>query len=531
MGKRNIKPEVTSKRRVAKEDRARSNSVQEFIDLEPSPERQSRSRTKRTKRTRTPSVSSTSSSSGTDTTSASRRPSVLGDVRKIAYVNEKLKVRSSSPRYRPRRSTKARKLSPHAGPSQARGEGESSPRSARYSPIASSSSRHNVSRNESPPPDPRRNVSPFWGSQLDYEYRTPSESSSPVRDDPSTDPRDCIGHIFSQTDDLRRHIDANINTATFGSSLGPVTSGRRFRSRSWISGYRCTIKKLLVTQMEGMADEVDPVPWEGSPPDKNHFKEYDRIKATHCLLKGCTKAVYTEEMLFFPIMVRITLYCQGHVRILGSRYDHGRPVVGDIRPESVRVGCVLKAIRADFMRHTGLWDRGNIEAVALAFHPELFDQGQLLTDSGGIPGCPGPLTEPQRQEHRTSSEDIMEFMVELHRRRMQHNADRTRDDSLHPEERFKALHIPKAAAEMNKLCYNKCAPQCTIDLYARLYGEDPEVTPNDENANLMEEMDAVIQGTPPSATTGSPPEPVQPTQTPPPHIPGSHCVMVQAFLR
>jgi hypothetical protein len=93
-------------------------------------------------------------------------------------------------------------------------------------------------------------------------------------------------------------------------------------------------------------------------------------------------------MMGFPIMVRITLYIH-----------HGPPVVGDTRPEAVRIARVLRAIRADFMRHMGLWDQGNIEAVALTFHPELFDQGQLLTNSGGIPGCPGPLTGSQREEH------------------------------------------------------------------------------------------------------------------------------------
>jgi hypothetical protein len=164
-------------------------------------------------------------------------------------------------------------------------------------------------------------------------------------------------------------------------------------------------------------------------------------------------------MMGFPIMVRITLYIH-----------HGPPVVGDTRPEAVRIARVLRAIRADFMRHMGLWDQGNIEAVALTFHPELFDQGQLLTNSGGIPGCPGPLTGSQREEHRASSQDIMECMVELQRRRMKFNADRTRDETLHPEQRFQALHIMRAAAEMHKLCEFKRTPQCAVDLYHRMYG-------------------------------------------------------------
>jgi hypothetical protein len=186
-------------------------------------------------------------------------------------------------------------------------------------------------------------------------------------------------------------------------NMPPRRPQRRFRSRGWISGYRTTVKKLLVNQME--ASRANPVPWEGAA-DKDHFKEYDRIKANHCLLRGCSEAFFTEEMMCFPIMVRITLYIQGHVRILGSRHDHGPPVMGDTRPEAARIACVLRAIRADFMRHTGLWDRGNIEAVALTFHPELFDQGQLLTDSGGIPGCPCPLTGSQREEHRASSHGV-----------------------------------------------------------------------------------------------------------------------------
>jgi hypothetical protein len=249
-------------------------------------------------------------------------------------------------------------------------------------------------------------------------------------------------------------------------NMTPRRPHRRFRSRGWISGYRTAVKKLLVNQME--VSRASPIPWEGAT-DKDHLKETDRIKSNHCLLRGCSEAFFMEEMMSFPIMVRITLYVQGHVRILGSRYDHGPPVVGDTRPEAVRIARVLRAIRADFMRHTGLWDQGNIEAVALTFHPELFDQGQLLTNSGGIPGCPGPLTESQQEEHRASSQDIMECMVELQRRRMKFNADRTRDETLHPEQRFQALHIMRAAAEMHKLCEFKRTPQCAVDLYHRMY--------------------------------------------------------------
>jgi hypothetical protein len=542
MPKRNKKPEAKAKRQKPIKEKSRSNSVQEIIELDSSsPEptkRQSRSRTRRTKRKRTP--SSSASNSDTETTTNSKRPSVLGDVRKTAYhpesTSEEDSSRSRSPRYKPRptpepespKNSARRKGSPKAGPS-------------RYSPVQESTDRHKKKSRRSGTPvspnggDQHRDVSPFWGSQLDYEYNSDSNKSSPVRDDPKRDLRDRIGHSFTVADDLRRHLTATISPPTLGTPPGPINSQNRFRSRSWISGYRCTIKKLLVTNMEGSAVDIESIPWEGSPPDKDHFKQYDDIKATHCLLPGCTKAVYTEEMQFMPIMIRIKLYCQGRVRILGSRYDHGLPVVGDIRPESVRIACVLKAIRADFMRHTGLWDRGNIEAVALTFHPELFDQGQLLTDSGGIPGCPGPLTEPQRQEHRTSSEDIMEFMVELHRKRMKHNADRTKDDNLHPEERFRALHILRAAAEMNKLCEGKKAPQCAIDFYKRLYGPDNEVTvEKSAEEALLDEIDEVIQDiTPPSSAENSSPE-LRPTgkmevvlQE---NVPGIHCAMAKAFL-
>jgi hypothetical protein len=164
-------------------------------------------------------------------------------------------------------------------------------------------------------------------------------------------------------------------------NMTPRRPHRRFRSRGWISGYRTAVKKLLVNQME--VSRTSPIPWEGAT-DKGHLKETDRIKSNHCLLRGCSEAFFTEEMMSFPIMVRITLYVQGHVRILGSRYDHGPPVVGDTRPEAVRIARVLRAIRADFMRHTGLWDQGNIEAVALTFHPELFDQGPTLEESQAV---------------------------------------------------------------------------------------------------------------------------------------------------
>jgi hypothetical protein len=180
--------------------------------------------------------------------------------------------------------------------------------------------------------------------------------------------------------------------------------------------------------------------------DAEYLEECFKIKQKHQSSPSCRRAIYDEEALMMSIALRIRCYGNGTNWFIGAKADHGPPRVGETRTKAQRVRAILKSKRADMMRQTGLMSRSDVETVALTFHGHLFDLGATFTDAGGIPGCPGPLTALQREDCRASVEAAIDYMVELHRRRMEH-AGKTAKDTPQQGQRYADKSIYEAAAE------------------------------------------------------------------------------------
>jgi hypothetical protein len=227
-----------------------------------------------------------------------------------------------------------------------------------------------------------------------------------------------------------------------------------------------------------MYPKMDPIdfPTLEAAEDAEILKGYNKIKHLYQEEPSCRRAIFDEERLMMSIALRIKTYANGDNWCIGARQDHGPLLVGETRTKAERVQAILRARRANFMRETGLYDRCEIETVALTFHGHLFNLGALLTESGGIPGCPGPLTSLQRQTCRASAEAMQDSMVELHRRRMKHSGDKS-ENVLQSGQKYTDQNILLAAAELNKHCDGQTLSKFAIKQYDDLYGIDADVAP------------------------------------------------------
>jgi hypothetical protein len=238
-------------------------------------------------------------------------------------------------------------------------------------------------------------------------------------------------------------------------------------------------------------------------------------------------AMYTEEMLGLSIITRIRAYAQGRLRILGLRWNHGTRAVGDLRSECQRAGAVVKDTRLDFLRFAGLMDRGPVESIALTYHSHLFDQGALLVESGGIPGCPESLTDLQIEDCREGASDIMNFMMELHRCRMEHDGQQMPvETSNNNNQRFAMKEILMAAGMMGRDCANPVTPKYTVTLLQKLFGPKEASPAPPAERDIVDQIDEIINED--TATEKSPPRVTAPEI---PVDPYSHCVRARFFMK
>jgi hypothetical protein len=356
-----------------------------------------------------------------------------------------------------------------------------------------------------------------------------SESSS---DSSSTSLSDCVEiplpDPFVEVDpehpsgrELRREKATKHNAATVGQF--PQPKGRLVRLENiacgYTGGFRPNMEKLFLTQLSRSQGPDWPLPT-GPPPTEEHLTECEEIKRLHQLLPGCTKAMFTEEMLGLSIITRIRAYAQGRLRILGLRRNHGQRMVGDQRSNSERAGAVVRDTRLDFLRLAGLMDRGPVEAIALTYHSHLFDQGGLLVEAGGIPGCPESLTDLQVEDCKEGAADIMNFMMELHRCRMEHHGSAMPVENSNNNMQYSRKDILIAAGEMGRDCANPVTPQYTVTLINHLFGEKK----TDEDT-LMEEINEVLEIAP------APVPQRVPVMPPVEVLPYAHCVRARSFVK
>jgi hypothetical protein len=332
-------------------------------------------------------------------------------------------------------------------------------RNKQRSPTTSSSIRS--TRDSSPTWQPRqsrrrkRQVSPNLnttplGTHLDYEYHSDNQRESPPAasvnrdcsdissaeassDDSSrniptslsSDLRSRLKAIKRSTKDLRNRLNARTNADRIlqaelitddervNTSTQAVSSRRPYHSKGCLPDQNTFMSKMFITKRIGH-DATTPAATAGNIVVTKEVAEiYESIKRSYQDVPGCTRAMFDEEVLELSILVRIRTLCNGKIWFIGSKLDHGPRMIGDTRTEEQRVNAVLRSLRQDYMRFAGLWDLAPIENVALTFHPKFFEQGSLLTNCGGIPGCPDRLTAIQIDACRTSMEDIGAFNVEM----------------------------------------------------------------------------------------------------------------------
>jgi hypothetical protein len=260
--------------------------------------------------------------------------------------------------------------------------------------------------------------------------------------------------------------------------------------------------------------------------DSEYLEHYAHIKSEHQLVPSCRRAIFDEEMLNMSIALRIMMYANGENWCIGSQQDHGPPMVGEVRSKAQRVRAVLRSKRQDMLRMSGLYDRSDIKTVALTFHGHLFDQGVLLTESGGIPGCPGPLTTLQRKTCRASIEATQDYMVELHRRKMLHTGDRAFAE-VRPKQKYSDKILLLAAAELSRCCDDQPVPRYAIAQYNELFAEDAEVAPRP--AGIVINTTPVVVKTPPKPTQVIPLDSVLLPEVK--RVPGDVCIKARTYIR
>jgi hypothetical protein len=575
------KPEMT------KRNRKRSRSEQETINLSSSsspeanprpvkikiarrvkliPEVRSKPSTRNTraktaKRKPQPPTSSDSDSSQVAET-IPRRKSTLGDVRPNSVLSDRLS-RSRSPR--------STRTSPQPTTSDGRRSRPRNRSTRRVLTLGSPSSPRRkshwntspVSNSESASP---KNTTPL-GSHLNYEFSPASKSADSRAPENSLDgsisnldedlPRDhplrvainatglhteeppnlrySIRSIGTRERNWKREVRAHLSEVHFAQEppIKAADPSRKYKVQDWIPNRLVTMKKLFMTRWQD-PPSVKRIPLiEGPPPSACYFADCELAKIGFEDLPGCNKAMFYEDMDNLPILIRSLMYVRGDVLIVGARQDHGPRLLTDNRPESDRVGAVFRAIRDDFMRLTSLWDLGPPESVALAFHPQLFADGSLLTASGGIPGCPSTLTQTQRDECRKSAEDLGGIMADLQRERMRHRGENMAHDGSPGEGQiYSSNELRLAAAEFGRECNGlEPLPRFAVQLFKRAFTQTAEVPPEPQvlgsEQRLLEEMDAIIQDRevvvePPPPLVLPPPRPKQP---------GMNCAEARAFLK
>jgi hypothetical protein len=396
---------------------------------------------------------------------------------------------------------------------------------------------------------------------LDFKYSDLSDttmSSHKSQDSPNPDLPDLmliIGDTKARSRDLRRRLDAKMNKAILDAPapnfeapapnslrFGQVVPSREFESRANLPGYKTLMQRIFVRQGP-LKDPIEPSAIDTSEISEDFLAAYSRIKQRYQLVKSCRRAIFDEEAEGLPIELRIQMYVEGDVWYIGKRADHGLPMVGETRTPAQRVGAVLRSKRQEFLRQTGLRDRCDVENTALTFHAHLFNNGALLTQAGGIPGCPGPITDLQVEKCQKSLEDQTEFMIGLHRRRVQYYGERQPTKPLSGDQRFTSKEITLAAAELSRNSDGRDAPQYAVYHYNNIYGKDAEAVPEASGSStsvpttssltesqkvlnqseLMDEIDDIIADRTPTL------KPKKPTSAP--MKPGENCSKVRAFLK
>lgn len=273
---------------------------------------------------------------------------------------------------------------------------------------------------------------------------------------------------------------------------------------------------------------IDPIdyPTLEASEDAEYLEYYAEIKTAHQLVPSCRRAIFDEEAMNMSIALRIMTYSNGWNWFIGKQQDHGPPMVGEVRTKAQRVRAVLKAKRQDLLRQSGLYDNCDIETVALTFHGHLFDQGTLLTESGGIPGCPGPLTTLQRESCRASMEATTDYMLELHWRKMLHMGDRASAE-IRPGQKFSDKGLILAAAELSRCCDDQPVPKYAVAQYSQLFAKDADVAPRPAGV-VVNTTPAVVK----EQATSKQVVPLESVLLPDvKRVPGDVCIKARTFVR
>jgi hypothetical protein len=513
---------------------------------------------KRKKKPPTPSPTTTESESDSPAVTP-RRKSSLSDVRPNSVLSDRLVGLRSE---RPSRSRSPR--IERRSPQQSTSDGRTTRRPGRKrspSPPKRRTHWHSSPQHRSSSGSPKDRTP--LGSRLDYE---PSNADTTITnaDDNSLDgniegldedlpkfhplrvavnatglsteyPPDlryCIRNVGTKSRNLQRQMTAHLSGANsdIEAPIEAADSERGYKVQDWIPNRETVMKKLFMTRWQEPPRVVRIPLIEGPPPSQDYYAECELSKLGFQELPGCNKAVFYEDLVGMPILIRILMYIRGDVLIVGARQDHGPRLENDNRPESDRVGAIFRAIRDDYMRLTCLWDLGPPESIALAFHPQLFDDGVLLTASGGIPGCPTSLTQTQREECKKSAENLAGFMAELQRERMRHRGENMANEEPREGQMFASNDLRLAASEFGRDCNGlEPLPRFAVQLFKKVFSPPDEQDEEqvDEMGDLMDQMDAIIQN---KEVTVAPPKPLV-LPPPKPRDPGTNCVEVRAFIR
>jgi hypothetical protein len=378
---------------------------------------------------------------------------------------------------------------------------------------------------------------------------SPRSQDTPNEDLP--DLRSIIGDTKARSRDLRRRLDAQMNKrileapASNSLGFGQVVPAREFESRANLPGYKTFMQRLFVTR--GTLGIIEPSWIDASEVTDDFMEGFARIKKRYQLVPSCRRAVFDEDAENLPIELRIQMYVEGDVWYIGKRADHGKPMVGKTRTPAQRVGAILRSQRHDFLRLTGLRDRCDVETTALTFHAHLFNNGALLTQAGGIPGCPGSVTDLQQKKCQKSLEDQTDYMVGLHRRRVQNYEKPTESSG---DQKYTSKEIRLAASELLRNCDGREAPQYAVYHYNDIYGKDADVVPDAgvvtgvvtsnikeetqeaiDHSTLMNEIDDVIADRTPTLAPRMSTALASKTSTTSPLLPGENCIKVKDFLK
>jgi hypothetical protein len=135
-------------------------------------------------------------------------------------------------------------------------------------------------------------------------------------------------------------------------------------------------------------------------------------------------------------------------------------------------------------------------------------------------------------------EAATEYMVELHRRRMEH-AGKSANGTPQEGQKYADKSIYEAAAELNKCCDSLEIPQYAIDQYDALFGEDADTAPRPQG--IMENNNAVTRRPvdrreliPHVETLAKLPQLIPLNAAPFPNakrVPGDHCLKARQYLR